>query len=262
VILFLRLAALTLAITGSPEPPPPDAPFDYQLGGDYEPAAGVRVVSRDWFSGQPLDAGGGFSICYINAFQTQPDEAYVDRPDERSNWPAGLVLTDLGDDPGWAGEYVIDIGTAAQRSRAFEHVVPMIDACTAKGFDAVEFDNLDSWTRFDVQFGRDESVAYAELLTDYAHSLGLAVGQKNTPELGAEISLDVIGFDYAVAEECGTYGECTDYTEVFGDGVFVIEYSVDGFVEACAAVGDRVSVVLRDVDLTTPGSESYVYDSC
>ncbi len=25
----------------------------------------------------------------------------------------------------------------------------MIDGCARKGFDAVEFDNLDSWTRFD-----------------------------------------------------------------------------------------------------------------
>jgi hypothetical protein len=44
----------------------------------------------------------------------------------------------------------------------------MVDACAAKGFQAVEFDNLDSWTRFDgtdlegqVPFGRDEAVAYA-----------------------------------------------------------------------------------------------------
>ena len=57
-------------------------------------------------------------------------------------------------------------------------------------------------------FGQAEAVAYAELLADHAHAAGLAVGQKNTPELGAAISLDVIGFDFAVAEECGVYDEC------------------------------------------------------
>ena len=145
----------------------------------------------------------------------------------------------------------------------------MVDTCAEKGFAAVEFDNLDSWTRFDdtdlegqVPFGQDEAVAYAELLTDYAHSVGLAVGQKNTPQLGAEISLDTIGFDFAIAEECGFYEECTDYTDVFGANVIVIEYTEDGFNAACDVVGDEVSVVLRDVDVTTPDSETYVYDSC
>ena len=37
-------------------PPPANAKFDYQIGGDYPPPAGVRVVSRDWFSGSPAAA--------------------------------------------------------------------------------------------------------------------------------------------------------------------------------------------------------------
>ena len=86
----------------------------------------------------------------------------------------------------------------------------MIETCARKGFDAVEFDNLDSWTRFDgtdragaVPFDEDDAVAYAARLTAIAHALGLAVGQKNTPQLDASTSLDVIGFDFAVVEECG-----------------------------------------------------------
>jgi hypothetical protein len=250
------------AVAGAPQPPPTDAPFDYQIGGDYEPPAGVSVVSRDWFAGEPLDGEGGYSICYVNAFQTQPDDADVERPDETSQWPPELVLTDLGDDPNWEGEYVIDLSTAARRTAAAEHVAPMIDACAAEGFQAVELDNLDSWTRMTVPFGQPEAVAYAELLADHAHAVGLAVGQKNTPELGARISTDVVGFDFAVAEECGAFDECTTYTEVFGDRVIVIEYSEAGFAAACAAVGSALSVVLRDVDVSTPGSASYVYDSC
>ena len=31
-------------------PPPVDAGFDYQIGGDYRPPSEVRVVSRDWFA--------------------------------------------------------------------------------------------------------------------------------------------------------------------------------------------------------------------
>jgi endo-alpha-1,4-polygalactosaminidase (GH114 family) len=263
---WIVMAAIAAAAVA---PPPVDEQFDYQIGGDYSPAAGVTVVSRDWFNGTPLGADDTYSICYVNAFQTQDDEDSADRPDERSNWPPELVLFELGDDPNWGGEYLVDISTAKNRQAAQNHVQRVIDACADKGFAAVEFDNLDSWTRFDdtelegqVPFGQDEAVAYAELLTDYAHDLGLAVGQKNTPQLGAETSLDVIGFDFAIAEECGFYNECSVYTDVFGANVIVIEYTEDGFNAACDVVGDEVSVVLRDIDVTTPESETYVYDSC
>ena len=247
--------------------PPVDGQFDYQIGGDYLPPAEVVVVSRDWFSGEPLV--GGYSICYVNAFQTQSDEDGVDRPDERSNWPSGLVLSELGDDPNWGGEYLVDISTAAKQGAALVHLQPMIDTCVAKGFQAVEFDNLDSWTRFDgtglegaVPYGQNEAAAFAELLVDYTHDVGLAVGQKNAPQLGAEISLRLIGFDFAIAEECGFYDECEAYTDVFGDDVIVIEYTDAGFSVACESVGQSVSVVLRDVDVTTPETATYVYDSC
>lgn len=260
--MIVVVVALTVAAIVAPQPPPADANFDYQLAGDYEPPPGVTVVSRDWFGGEALRTEGSYSICYVNAFQTQPDEVEVDRPDERANWPAEVVLSELGDDPNWAGEYLIDLRSNATRTEALHHVVPMIDTCANKGFDAVEFDNLDSWTRFEVPFGELEAVAYAAALTDHAHSRGLAVGQKNTPELGAEISLDVIGFDFAIAEECGVYDECEAYSDVFGDNVIAIEYSADGFDAACAAIGDHASVVRRDLEVTTPDSPTYVYDSC
>ena len=72
--------------------PPAGAGFDYQLGGGYPPPAGVTVVARDRHD----PPAGDYSICYLNAFQTQPGE--------RRRWPRGLVLTRLGDDPGWPGE--------------------------------------------------------------------------------------------------------------------------------------------------------------
>jgi len=88
----------------------------------------------------------------------------------------------------------------------------MVERCARKGFDAVEFDNLDSWTRFDdegsdapeLPFDKADAIDYAELLTDHAHAQHLAVGQKNTPQLGRRNSLDVIGFDFAIAEQCST----------------------------------------------------------
>jgi hypothetical protein len=46
---------------GTPGALPVNAPADYQIGGDYEPAIAVEVVVRDWFSGSPL--ADGYSIC-------------------------------------------------------------------------------------------------------------------------------------------------------------------------------------------------------
>jgi Glycoside-hydrolase family GH114 len=246
--------------------PPVNAKFDYQIGGDYPLPRGVEVVSRDWFAGSP-DAA--YSICYVNGFQTQDDEDGVDRPDERSNWPRGLVLRRLGDDPNWGGEYLIDIRSAAKRARAADWVQQMIQTCADKGFDAVEYDNLDSWTRFDdtpvedeVPFGKLQAIRYADLLTDRAHALGLAVAQKNTPQLSRRQSRRAIGFDFAIAESCGRYAECHVYRNRFRDRVIAIEYRRKDFRRACRAVGPRVTVVLRDRDVTLPGSRTYRYAAC
>jgi hypothetical protein len=281
VVTFIVVAAAPLAAAGQSEvpssaapsapehhaPPPAHGPFDYQIGGDYPPPKGVVVVSRDWFEGSAPD--DLYAICYVNAFQTQDDDPSVDRPDERSNWPADLVLTSLGDDPNWGGEYLIDISSPDKRERAAAWVEPMVGTCRDKGFEAVEFDNLDSWTRFDgtpvadrVPFGRADAIAYAELLADMAHEQGLAAAQKNTVELPRRVSRGRIGFDFAIAEECGRWHECQAYRDVFGNHVIVIEYRRKDFRRTCRYHGDRLSIVLRDVLVTKPGSPTYRYARC
>lgn len=80
--------------------------FDYQLGGGYPPTDDVTVVVRDR-SDEP--ASGLYSICYLNAFQTQPDAL--------EDWPADAVLTDTAGkpvrDPDWPDEALLDISTSA-----------------------------------------------------------------------------------------------------------------------------------------------------
>ncbi len=252
---------------GTLAPPPANAGFDYQIGGDYPLPDGVSIVSRDWFSGDDA-VDPTYSICYVNAFQTQADESGVDRPDERSNWPPSLVLSELGDDPHWGGEYLVDIRKASKRKRAADWVGQMIEGCDDKGFEAVEYDNLDSWTRFDgtplendVPFGKPDALAYARTLTRRAHALGLAVGQKNTADINRKQS-DRVGFDFAIAEECSRYDECNRYRNVYGNRVIEVEYRRQDFDKACRTVGDRISVVLRDRLVSKPGSARYVYDAC
>ncbi len=248
-------------------PPPANAAFDYQISGDYPLPKGVTVVSRDWFIGEPAP-DPAYSICYVNAFQTQADEGGTNRPDAHSNWPQDLVLNDLGDDPNWGGEYVIDLSTAARREAAAEWVQQMIDGCAEKGFDAIEFDNLDSWTRFDgtplekrVPFGKPEALAYAKLLAERTHEAGLAAGQKNAADI-TPAQAKQVGFDFAIAEECSRWDECDRYQKVYGDKVIEIEYRKKDFDKACATVGPEISVVYRDLQVSKPDAPKYVYDNC
>ncbi|MFE1800694.1 endo alpha-1,4 polygalactosaminidase [Streptomyces sp. NPDC059517] len=232
------------------ELPPVNAPFDYQIGQAYTPAADVKVVSRD-HTASP--AAGLYNICYVNAFQAQPGA--------EDEWE-GLLLTDADGevvyDPDW-DEAFLDIRTAAKRQQVAAKVKAWIDSCADKGFDAVEPDNLDSFTRTDL-ISKANAKAFVRLLADHAHDKGLAIGQKNTPELSTERS--ATGLDFAVAEECGEWKECGDYTEGFNDNVIVIEYQQKYFDETCAQWGGRLSVVLRDVLVTAPGGSGYVRKAC
>lgn len=227
---------------------------DYQLGGPYDPPPGVAVVIRD--STEPV-AAEMYSICYINGFQTQPGVV----------WPEDLLIHS-GDgllvDPNWPDEHVIDISTSAKRATAASRQFASIDSCAAAGYAAVEFDNLDSYTRSAKQLSLDDAVAFATLLVQHAHSAGLAAGQKNTGELGTR-GRDQIGFDFAVAEECDRFRECSSFTDVYGARVIDIEYT-DAlrrpFALMCSDPATPRSTILRDRKLTSPGSADYAYQHC
>lgn len=246
------------------EPPPAGVVVDYQIGGAYAPAADVGVVIRDR-SDPPVD--GVYSVCYLNAFQTQPHEVSA-----WSGQNADLVLRgpagDAVEDTEW-DEALLDISSDAKRSRLAAIVDGWFADCADRGFRAVEPDNLDSWTRSGGRLTRTDAVAYAKLLVDRAHARGLAVAQKNAAELTDE-EIRRVGFDYAVAEDCQLYSwergsECDRYLTAYGDRVIEIEYSDGGtraFETACRLRGDRISVLLRDRDVVPRGERGYVNRSC
>lgn len=228
--------------------PPRHAGFDYQIGGAYPPPKGVRIVSRDRSS---VPAPGLYNICYVNAFQAQPEE--------RAAWPADLLLRDADgevvNDEDW-NEPLLDIRTPAKRERVAERVGRWIDECATKGFDAVEPDNYDSYSRSHDLLTADDATAFVALLSRHAHARHLAIGQKNTPELAGVRKR--AGLDFAVAEECGEYDECGTYAKAFADRVVVIEYSDKGLRKAVAGFGVRLSIVRRDRMVSAPGSAGYV----
>ena len=98
------------------------------------------------------------------------------------------------------------------------------------------------------------------LLSKRAHGLGLAIAQKNTGPLAT--SRAKTGLDFAVVEECGRYDECEAFAKAYQDRVVVVEYEDKGMAKACDGFGDRLSVVRRDMDVSTPDDDGYVRDVC
>jgi hypothetical protein len=234
--------------------PPVNAGLDYQLGGVYTPPDGVEIVSRDRTA--PI-APGLYNICYVNGFQIQPNEEdfwLEDHPE--------LILRDASGDPvidaDW-DEMLIDVSTPEKRAAVAAIVGEWIRGCAADGFDAIEIDNLDSFSRSDGLLTEAHAVAAMRSFADAAHAEGLAIAQKNSAELvGRRAEL---GTDFVVAEECNRYSECDVYTDAYGDHVLVIEYRREDFDDGCAGF-PNLSIVLRDLDLVAQGDAGYVYDGC
>ncbi|GAA2704125.1 endo alpha-1,4 polygalactosaminidase [Actinoplanes palleronii] len=247
--------------------PPANATFDYQIGGAYTPPSGVTVVSRDRTA---TVAPGIYNICYLNAFQTQPDEnlsspdpsAYGTSAWWKKNHPDLLLKNSAGayvEDKDWH-EFLFDISTAAKRDSLMTIVGGWIDGCASAGYRAIEPDNLDSWQRSGNLLTSTKAVSMATALATRAHAKGLAIAQKNAGDLGSQGK--TAGLDFAIVEECGRYTECDTYTSVYGTHMIDIEYNNSGFSKACSAIGATVSVVRRDVEVVPAGSGGYQYDAC
>ncbi len=275
------LAVAMLLITFAPtlqtpdvgiELPPTNGVFDYQLGGGYDTltdGTAIDIVVRD-SSDQPLQ--DAYNICYINGFQPQPDEL--------GGWSAlqpDVLLRDAAghpiNDPNWPDEYILDPTTAAQRAAILDHMTPDFARCADAGYEAIDLDNLDTFQRFP-SLDPDGAMALARAYIDLAHHHGLAIAQKNTPDLASSV-LEATGdpgavphFDFAIAEDCSVYSECALYAGTFGDHVLQVEYP-DGLAEAdltfaqvCDSDDRAPLTILRDRDLTTPASPDYVYARC
>lgn len=256
------LLALTLTGCGAAAAPatstagfPSQTRADYQLGGAYDPPARVGIVARDSTEPAATDA---WSICYVNGFQTQPGEA--------ERWPADLLLADADGplvDPAWPDEFILDTGSDATRERIAAIIDTDLRRCADADFDAVEIDNLDTFSRFPA-LNLDGALDLAERYADRAHELGLLIGQKNAAEWAPQLHAEV-GFDFAVAEECVSFGECAAFTDVYGDAVIDVEYADDPTVTATSVCADPerpFATTYRDRDLVPVGSPGYVFAAC
>jgi hypothetical protein len=250
-LILLTVLALPALVVGLLAPayagrsvslPPTGTDWDYQLGGARSVPHHVGIVERDRLA-KPVP--GKYDICYVNGYQTQVEQKRF----WHRHW--SLVLKDAGrpvKDSVW-GEWLLDTRTAAKRHALVAIIGGWTDRCARDGFDAVEYDNLDSFSRSHHLLTRGDNRRFAAALVKRAHADGLAAAQKNW----AEWDGTAVGFDFAIAEQCGQYRECASYTQSYGDHVLAVEYAAKAFRWTCQHFGGRIAVVRRDVDLTRHG---------
>ncbi len=154
------------------------------------------------------------AVCYISAGSW---EKY--RPDA-NDFPASV----LGRSNGWPGEKWLDI----RKRKILKPIMrARMDICRRKGFDAIEFDNVDGYqnaTGFPLT-GADQ-LRYNVVLANAAHARGLSAFLKN--DLG-QIPKLLPYFDASLNEQCFQYSECPALSRFVkaGKPVFNVEYKLD-----------------------------------
>ena len=120
---------------------------------------------------------------------------------------------DLGARMSGYSEYYLNINSPSTIS-IIESMIRQ--QCAAKGFDAVEPDIGDSYTN-NTGFGITEAqnAAYDNTLGAYAHSLGLAWGQKNGDQDPAFARMQAPVADFLLTEECNYYHTCATVTALY-----------------------------------------------
>lgn len=239
-------AALTVTAKATPKvwKPTPGQSWQLQYAGPLAPttASVVDLDGEDTTAAQvaALHAQGKKVICYFSA------GSYENWRADRKKFPKKVIGKAL---PGWPGERWLDI-------RKVHTLLPIMskrmDRCKAKGFDAVDPDNMDGYDNAPTGFPlkKKNAVAYLKALSSAAHARGLAIGLKNALDLLAKARPLV---DFAVNEECVQYQECGRYRDFVraGKAVFHVEYTDNGttIAQACAGSLGGFSTVLKHRDL-------------
>lgn len=192
--------------------------WQWQIGNDnIDTSIEADVYDIDLYVDQAiineLHAKGRKVICYISV------GSWEDWRPDKDQFPAEVLGNDY---EGWKGERWLDI-------RRIDLLAPImlarLDLCKAKGFDAVEPDNMEVYTNntgFPLTY--DNQLKFALWLADEAHKRGLAIGQKNASDQVKDL---VNVYDFAITEDYFYYREAEKmipYIEA-NKPVFAAEYT-------------------------------------
>jgi hypothetical protein len=243
--MILTLATLVFAQAG--------ASFDVQYTEPYQLDRKVDILVLDGDEFGPDDVlnlriAGTKVMCYVSVGTLE------DYRRDFAAFPAAVIGKGL---PDWPDERYLDI-------RRHDILLPLMtarfQACKDAGFEGISPDNIDVYANDSgFELTAADALSYIYALADVAHGMGLAIGQKNVPELS-----DVLAgrLDFAVTESCWKWGFCDQfhgYTSV-GKPILDIEYTDESpdFAAACLAAREvGISMILKDRELT-----GAVYEAC
>ncbi|MGF1238765.1 endo alpha-1,4 polygalactosaminidase [Streptomyces sp. 2-6] len=198
--------------------PRPGVSWQWQLSGRLDASVDAAVYDIDGFDHPAatvarLHRAGRKVICYVST------GAWEDFRPDAGKFPQAV----LGEGNGWKGERWLDI----RRTDVLEALMAArLDMCRAKGFDAVEPDNMDGYrNRTGFPLTAADQLRYNRLVARLAHERGMSVGLKNDLD---QIPQLVGDFDFAVNEQCAQYGECARLKPFVaaGKAVFHVEYEL------------------------------------
>jgi hypothetical protein len=199
--------------------PPQATEWQWQLTGSLDTSLNVSLYDIDLFDNNAsvvgaLHASGKHVFCYLDAGTWENW-----RPDA-----GGFPSSVLGSSNGWPGERWLDIRNLAALGPIMQS---RLDLCRAKGFDGVEFDNVDGYTnRTGFKLSAQDQLTYNIWLASQAHARSLSAGLKNDVDQVQELEPH---FDWMLDEQCFQYDECSTLLPFVqsGKAVFEVEYKLN-----------------------------------
>ena len=183
-----------------------------------------------------LHRAGRGVICYLSA------GSWEEYRGDAGRFPDAVLGNRLD---GWPDERWLDI-------RRTDILLPIMadrmDTCAAKGFDAVEPDNVDGYANESgFPLTAEDQLAYNRAVAALARDRGLSVALKNDLDQIPDLVED---FDFAINEECIRYSECDNYAPFTEAGKAVLHVEYEGPLDFCSQ-SERLglSSMLKPLDL-------------
>ena len=219
----------------------------YDIDGENSTAADVAAIH----------ATGAIAICYVDVGTLEKGRS------DYGQFPSSVVGPVVS---GWPSENWLLVSAANQSV-----ILPIMKArfqnwCLAKGFDAIEPDNIDGWTNIS-NISQADNLAYDLAIAQLAHALPLSIGLKNlaTDLTGSTLAMFVSAFEWALNEQCYENNECSAYTQAgsflpAGKAVFDVEYNTSP--DCAQANSAHMNAQQTDLGLVGATASGYKYTPC
>jgi hypothetical protein len=225
-----------------------DGEVVYDIDGENSTAADVAAIH----------ASGAKAVCYVDVGTIEMGRSDYDQ------FPMAAVGKMVD---GWPMENWLLV-TAANQPAILAIMKTRFETwCLAKGFDAIEPDNLDAFTNQVMGVTEADNLTYDLAIAGLAHALPLSIGLKNlmTDLDASQYPKFLAAFDWALNEQCYEYGECDAYTAAgsflpAGKAVFDVEY--DSSPTCSDANGAHMNAQKTDLALVGAKDKGYAYTPC